>query len=58
MRTGKISNMKLMRYSRLVCSAVELGVSLDDIISETRRYHGMEFGNRVEATVKAMKSYR
>jgi hypothetical protein len=58
MQTGKISNMKLMRYSRLVYSAVELGVSLDDLISETRKYHGMEFGNRVEAAVKAMRIYR
>ncbi len=58
MRTGRISNRKLMHYSKLVCSAMELGVSFNDLISETRKYHGVEFGNRVEATVRDMRNHR
>jgi hypothetical protein len=50
--------MKIKRYSKLVCSAVDLGVSLDDLIFETKKYHGMEFGNRVETAVKAMIQHR
>jgi hypothetical protein len=48
------SGTNILRYSELVCSAVRLGVSLDDIMAETRRYHGREFSNNVEKVVKSM----
>jgi len=54
MGSGKNSSKKVMLYSELFCSAVRLGVSFDDLISETRKFHGMEFGNRVEKIVKGM----
>jgi hypothetical protein len=54
MHKRKFSNMNIKRYSELVRSAVLLGVNYDDIIAETRRYHGNEFGNKVEDAVRPM----
>ena len=48
--------MSIMRYSEMVCNAVHLGVNFDDIISETRKYHGCEFTNKVEKVVKTLIS--
>lgn len=46
--------MSIMHYSEMVCSAVQLGVSLDDLMSETRKYHGNTFSNSVEKVVKTI----
>lgn len=49
--------MSIMRYSEMVCNAVSLGVNFDDIICETRKYHGNEFTSRVEKVVKTLISF-
>jgi len=49
--------MSIMRYSEMVCNAVQLGVNLDDIISETRKYHGYEFTSKVEKVVKTLIAF-
>jgi hypothetical protein len=54
MHSKQYSSLNIMRYSELVCNAVKHGVSLDDIMSETRKYHGREFSNRIEKVVKTM----
>ena len=54
MHTRKFSSMSIMRYSEFVCSAVRLGVSMDDIIHETNKHHGAEFSRSVEKVVKTM----
>lgn len=38
---------EIARYSKLVLEAMELGVSIEDIIFETRKYHGHVFANLV-----------
>jgi len=48
------SSLNIMRYSELVCNAVSHGVNFDDIMNETRKYHGREFSNRIEKVVKTM----
>jgi hypothetical protein len=48
------SNMNIMRYSEMVCSALQLGVNFDDLMSETRKYHGRDFSSRVEKVVKTL----
>lgn len=50
--------MSIMRYSEMVCNAVHLGVNFDEIISETRKYHGNEFSSRVEKVVKTLITFR
>jgi len=57
MSAQKFSSMNIMRYSEMVCSAVKLGVSLDEIISETRKFHGKDFTNRVEKVVKTIINF-
>jgi hypothetical protein len=57
MSPKRFSSMSIMRYSEMVCSAVKLGVSLDEIISETRKFHGKDFTNRVEKVVKTIISF-
>ncbi|MBN2160021.1 MAG: hypothetical protein JW807_11550 [Spirochaetes bacterium] len=54
MNPKRFSSMNIMKYSEFVCSAVQLGISFDDIISETRKFHGREFTSRVEKVVKTM----
>lgn len=54
MHPKRHSGMSIMQYSEMVCSAVHLGVSLDDLMSETRKYHGNDFGNSVEKVVKTI----
>jgi hypothetical protein len=54
MQSKNHSSLNIMRYSEMVCNAVQHGVSLDDIINETRKYHGREFSNRIEKVVKTM----
>ncbi len=54
MSPKRFSGMSVMHYSEMVCSAVQLGVSLDDLMSETRKYHGNDFGNSVEKVVKTI----
>ncbi len=54
MRPTLRSSMNIMNYSEMVCSAVRLGVCLDELLCETRKYHGREFGNRVEKVVKTI----
>ena len=49
--------MSIMRYSEMVCSAVQLGVSLDEIICETRKFHGKDFTSRVEKVVKTIINF-
>lgn len=56
MHLKRFSSMSIMRYSEMVCNAVHLGVNFDDIICETRKYHGHEFTNRVEKVVKTLIS--
>lgn len=56
MHQKRFSGMSVMHYSEMVCSAVQLGVSLDDLMSETRKYHGHDFSNRVEKVVKTIIS--
>ena len=52
MKPMRGTGINIMRYSEMVCSAVRLGVCLDDLLRETRNYHGRDFGNRVEMVVK------
>ena len=52
----RFSHKRISRYSELVCTAVRLGVSLDAIMAETRRYHGNDFSSAVEQSVKDMLS--
>lgn len=54
MHPQQFSTMNVMRYSELVCDAVQLGVNLDDLLSETRKYHGRDFSNQIEKVVKTM----
>ncbi len=54
MKPRCVNGMNIMNYSEIVCSAVRLGVSLDDLLKETRNYHGRDFGNRVEKVVKTI----
>ncbi|HOD15673.1 MAG TPA: hypothetical protein PLA65_13335 [Spirochaetota bacterium] len=54
MQTKNYSSFNIMRYSELVCNAVQHGVNFDDIMNETRKYHGREFSNRIEKVVKTM----
>jgi hypothetical protein len=54
MQTKNHSSFNIMRYSELVCNAVRHGVNLDDIMSETRKFHGRDFSNRIEKVVKTM----
>ncbi len=54
MQTKNHSSINIMRYSELVCNAVQAGVNFDDIMNETRKYHGREFSNRIEKVVKTM----
>jgi|MudIll2142460700_1097286.scaffolds.fasta_scaffold2573559_1 hypothetical protein len=57
MSPQKFSSMSIMHYSEMVCSAVKLGVSLDELISETRKFHGKDFTNRVEKVVKTIINF-
>jgi len=57
MHPKRFSSMSIMRYSEMVCNAVQLGVNLDDIISETRKYHGYEFTSKVEKVVKTLIAF-
>ena len=52
MRINRFSHASIKKYSELVRSAVRLGVSLDEIITETRKYHGMDFANRIENNIR------
>jgi len=54
MQSKNHSSINIMRYSELVCNAVRHGVNFDDIINETRKYHGRDFSNRIEKVVKTM----
>jgi hypothetical protein len=54
MHARSISARKVRQYSDLVRSAARLGIDIDDLISETRKFHGIEFGDRVEKMVKGM----
>ncbi len=57
MHPKRFSSTSIMKYSEMVCSAVSLGVNMDDIICETRKYHGNEFTNKVEKVVKTMIAF-
>jgi hypothetical protein len=57
MNSKRFSGMSIMNYSEMVCSAVQLGVSLDDIMTETRKFHGRDFSCRVEKVVKTMITF-
>lgn len=57
MHPKRFSSMSIMKYSEMVCSAVSLGVNFDDIICETRKFHGNEFTSRVERVVKTMIAF-
>jgi hypothetical protein len=57
MRAGNISGRKVRLYSDLVRSAVRLGVNIEDLISETKKFHGTEFGNQVEKMVKGTVNF-
>ncbi len=58
MHPKRFTSMSIMRYSEMVCNAVHLGVNFDDIISETRKYHGNEFTSRVEKVVKTLITFQ
>ncbi len=58
MHPKRFTSMSIMRYSEMVCNAVHLGVNYDEIISETRKYHGNEFSSRVEKVVKTLITFR
>jgi len=58
MHPKRFTSMSIMKYSEMVCNAVHLGVNFDEIISETRKYHGNEFSSRVEKVVKTLITFR
>lgn len=57
MKPRRVNGMNIMSYSEMVCSAVRLGVSLDELLVETRIYHGRDFRNRVEKVVKTILNF-
>jgi hypothetical protein len=57
MRAGNISSRKMRLYSEFVRSAMRLGVNIDDLISETKKFHGIEFGDQVEKMVKGTAEF-
>ncbi|MCL2025737.1 MAG: hypothetical protein FWG92_02900 [Leptospirales bacterium] len=44
---GKMSRWAIRSYCRMVTRAADLGVPIDDIISETRKFHGEAFTQEV-----------
>ena len=44
---GKMSHRAIKSYCRMVTKAADLGVPIDDIISETRKFHGEIFTQEV-----------
>ena len=49
---NKINDQRLAKfYKRMVAEAVELGVPMDDILFETRKYHGEEFATMIEQSI-------
>jgi hypothetical protein len=57
MRAGNISGWKVRLYTDLARSAVRLGVNIEDLISETKKFHGIEFGNQVEKMMKGTADF-
>lgn len=51
-QTDVISDRKIKKYSKWLARAAKHGVSLDDLILETRKYHGNSFAERVISKVK------
>ncbi|MCL1911337.1 MAG: hypothetical protein FWG13_03945 [Leptospirales bacterium] len=47
MMFGKMSRRAIRSYCRMVTKAADLGVPIDDIISETRKFHGETFTEEV-----------
>jgi hypothetical protein len=50
----RFTKRQVISYSKLAATAVQHSVSLDEIIKETRRYHGDEFANAVESCVRTL----
>jgi len=44
---GKMSRRAIKSYCRMVTKAADLGVPVDDIINETRKFHGETFTQEV-----------
>jgi hypothetical protein len=49
---ARFTQRQIARYSKLAAAAVRHSVPLDEIIRETRRYHGDEFAVAVERCVQ------
>jgi len=47
----KFTRKRVNKYSRMVIKAVNLGVDMEDVIHETREYHGKEFADLVAAKI-------
>jgi len=50
----KFSKFHVKRYCQLISFAVKHGVPMDDIIMETRKYHGTEFTDLVEKEINRL----
>ena len=51
-QTGHFSKKELQSYCKWAAAAVRHSVSLDEILYQTRLYHGEEFAGRVEKTIR------
>lgn len=50
----RFTKRQVVSYSKLAATAVQHNVSLDEILQETRRYHGDDFANAVETCVRGL----
>lgn len=51
-QTGRYTQRALRSYCKLAAAAVRHSVSLDEILYQTRLYHGEKFAGDVEKTIK------
>jgi hypothetical protein len=51
-KSGQYSKRALKSYCKWAAAAVRHSVSLDEILYQTRLYHGDEFAGEVERTIK------
>ena len=49
---GKFTKTALRSYCKLAAAAVRHSVPLEDILTQTRLYHGEEFAGAVEEKIK------
>jgi hypothetical protein len=50
----RFTKRQVVSYSKLAATAVQHSVSLDEILQETRRYHGDEFAIAVENCIRGL----